>query len=110
MIEAETSPNQPLIDLIASWGVQINNDYVLVLDPRFFYVLGGPSAPVVMDFEFHPIMRFQELPIIFQDVRSLTLQPKNAIKSGGEVSSPTLYFANCQFFCFVSPQLPSTEI
>ena len=81
MIEAETSPNQPLIDLIASWGVQINNDYVLVLDPRFFYVLGGPSAPVVMDFEFHPIMRFQELPIIFQDVRSLTLQPKNAIKN-----------------------------
>ena len=79
--EAETNLNQPLIDLILKWGLQINNDYVLVLDPRFFYVLGGPSAPVIMDFDFHPIMRFQKLPIIFQDARSLTLHPTHAIKN-----------------------------
>ena len=78
--ETETNPNQPLIDLILKWGVQINNDYVLVLDPRFFYVLGGPPSPVIMDFEFHPIMRFQKLPIIFQNARSLTLHPTQTIK------------------------------
>ena len=79
--DTETNPNQPLIDLILKWGVQINNDYVLVLDPRFFYVLGGPPSPVVMDFEFHPIMRFQKLPIIFQNARSLTLHPTQTIKN-----------------------------
>ena len=78
--ETETNPNQPLIDLILKWGVQINNDYILVLDPRFFYVLGGPPSPVIMDFEFHPIMRFQKLPIIFQNARSLTLHPTQTIK------------------------------
>ena len=81
MITAEINPNQPLINLIVKWGVQINNDYVLVLDPRFFYVLGGPPAPVVMDFDFHPIMRFQKLPIIFQDARSLTLHPTQTTKN-----------------------------
>ncbi len=63
--------NQRLIDLMERWGVTVGNDYAVVLDRRFFYFLVGPSAPVVMDFEFHQLTRFVQ-PAIFQVARSVT--------------------------------------
>ncbi len=75
LIASAEDPNQPLIDLMDRWGVTVGNDYVLVLDPRFQYVLGGPAAPVVLDFEFHQITRFVA-PTIFQIARSVTLKER----------------------------------
>ena len=64
--------SQGLIDLLARWGVQVNNDYVVVLDRRFFSAFGGPATPVFMNFDFHPITQHLVRPtVVFQLTRSV---------------------------------------
>ena len=83
-INSPREPNQELVDLMDRWGVTIGNDYVLVLDPRYYDVFRGPSTPYVRDFEFHQVTRFVR-PASFQFARSVT--PKVMNRSNLNVES-----------------------
>ncbi len=85
MLDPTTSeqkdPNQGLIDLLAGWGIQVNNDYVVVLDRRFFSAYSGPATPVLMNFEFHPITQHLLNPtVFFQLTRSILPNTKQLKK------------------------------
>ncbi|MDE0299530.1 MAG: Gldg family protein [Candidatus Poribacteria bacterium] len=77
-------PNQQLVELAARWGVSVENDYVLVFDPRFSSMFGGPEAPVIKDLELHEITRYVGF-AIFQTARSVTpsdsYSPNLSVKS-----------------------------
>jgi len=52
----EISDNQPLVDLLASWGVTVNKDLILDENPVAQLAGLGPEVPVVMTYESHPIV------------------------------------------------------
>lgn len=67
----ETDDNAKLVDLLASWGVQVNND--LLFDSS------GPGVLAVDEFSQHPIVRdMGRLPALIPLARSL------ALKTGAE--------------------------
>lgn len=47
--------NKPLTDLLASWGVTLQNNIVLEQDPRRLTSDVGPVFPLVKTYESHPI-------------------------------------------------------
>ena len=53
MIDHEKSPR--LVELVASWGVKVNNDVVVDLSGIGQLFGGGPLAPLVAQYESHPI-------------------------------------------------------
>lgn len=70
------SPNQPLIDLLAGWGVVANKD--LVLDTSGIGQIFGFSAavPLVTNYESHPIVReMKGVATAFPLARSLDVKP-----------------------------------
>ena len=77
-------PNQQLVDLVARWGVTVQNDYVLVFDPRFSYVFVGPDAPYIKELELHEVTRYVPS-AIFQTARSVT--PTNVNRTDLRVKS-----------------------
>ena len=83
IISAE-DPNQQLVDLVARWGVTVENDYVLVFDPRFSYVFVGPDAPYIKELELHEVTRYVPS-AIFQTARSVT--PTNVNRTDLRVKS-----------------------
>jgi len=52
----ETSDNQLLLDLLASWGVTANKDLILDENPVAQLAGVGPEVPLVMSYESHPIV------------------------------------------------------
>lgn len=83
-IASVEDPSQRLVDLMSRWGVAVGNDEVLVFHPSFYYEFVGPTAPVIFDFELHPLTRYVQ-PVIFQITRSVT--PKEVERTDLSVKS-----------------------
>jgi ABC-type uncharacterized transport system involved in gliding motility auxiliary subunit len=52
----QTSDNQLLLDLLASWGVTANKDLILEANPVAQLAGVGEEVPIVMNYESHPIV------------------------------------------------------
>jgi ABC-type uncharacterized transport system involved in gliding motility auxiliary subunit len=52
----QISDNQPLSDLLASWGVTADKDLLLDESAASQLLGGGPEAPVILQYDSHPIV------------------------------------------------------
>jgi ABC-type uncharacterized transport system involved in gliding motility auxiliary subunit len=100
---ADTDENQPLVNVLASWGVTPEKD--LVLDPNpVGQIFGlGPEVPLVSSYESHAIVStMKETPTGFPIVRSLE------VKNGDHTTVEKLFSSGDSSFATVN--ISSNEI
>ena len=64
--------NPKLVDLIASWGIEANNDVVIDQSAIGQLFGGGPFTPLVSEYQFHPIVEpLENVATLFPRARSV---------------------------------------
>jgi ABC-type uncharacterized transport system involved in gliding motility auxiliary subunit len=70
------SENEPLLKLLADWGVTVNNDLVFDLSGVGQIFNLGPEIPFIVQYESHPITApLNRIPTAFPLSRSLEIKP-----------------------------------
>jgi ABC-type uncharacterized transport system involved in gliding motility auxiliary subunit len=99
----EIADNQPLTNLLASWGVTMDKDLILDLNPVGQIMGLGPQMPLVSSYESHPIVNdLKGTATCFPLARSLE------VKNTGKTSLDKLFSSSTSSFATMN--LSSPEI
>lgn len=101
----EISDNQPLLDLLASWGVTLNKNLLLDENPVSQLVGLDPTVPLVTTYESHPIVNdLSGTATGFPISRSLD------IKNGDKTTVTKLFSTSANSFATTNLSSPEIRI
>jgi ABC-type uncharacterized transport system involved in gliding motility auxiliary subunit len=101
----EISDNQPLVDLLAGWGVTVNKNLLLDENPVSQLVGLDPTVPLVTGYESHPIVNdLANTATGFPISRSLE------IKNGDKTSVSKLFSTSSNSFATTNLSSPEIRI